>query len=114
MRYLGKDITYGHLKGQTETGDGSTAAYDLDYTINDGHAVAVYVGNVHQEPDVGYTVTGGGTSITFTENVPNGLSFNEEIIMGSLLLPSANSEPFIKRDTLLPIWIVTPFSILIL
>ena len=72
MAYLGKDITYGHLKGQTETGNGSTAAYDLDYTINDGHAVSVYVGNVHQEPDVGYTVTGGGTSITFTEDVPNG------------------------------------------
>ena len=72
MAYLGKDITYGHLKGQTETGNGSTAAYDLDYTINDAHAVSVYVGNVHQEPDIGYTVTGGGTSITFTENVPNG------------------------------------------
>ena len=72
MSYLGKGVQYGHLRGQTETADGSSASVTLDYTINDEHAIAVYIGNVHQEPGVAYTVASGGGSITFTSTPANG------------------------------------------
>ena len=72
MAYLGKDVQYGHLNGQTITGNGSTATYDLDFTVGSEHAIGVYVGNVHQLPGSGYNLASGGTQITFTENLPNG------------------------------------------
>jgi hypothetical protein len=72
MAYLGKGVQYGHLNGQTITGNGSTATYALDFTVGSEHAIGVYVGNVHQLPGSGYNLASGGTQITFTENLANG------------------------------------------
>lgn len=52
----------------TFTGDGSTLAYTLSTTPNSATGTPVYVGNVHQNPTVAYTIT--GSTLTFT-SAPN-------------------------------------------
>ena len=51
------------------TGDGITTAYTMSVTPRDANAILVFVGNVHQNPDVAYTVS--GATITFTSPPPN-------------------------------------------
>ena len=41
----------------TFTGDGSTLAYTMSQTPNDSNGIQVFVGNVHQNPDVSYTIS---------------------------------------------------------
>lgn len=41
----------------TFTGDGSTLAYTMSQTPNDSNGIQVFVGNVHQNPDVAYTIS---------------------------------------------------------
>lgn len=41
----------------TFTGDGSTLAYTLSQTPANANAIQVFVGNVHQNPSVAYTVS---------------------------------------------------------
>ena len=50
-------------------GDGSTAVYTMSITPDDENAIIVFVGNVHQNPGVAYTVS--GTSITFSSAPPD-------------------------------------------
>ena len=65
--YIGKDPTYGVFGKQTETGDGSTVAYTLDYTTADATQLIVSVGGVLQEPRTSYTINSAGLVLTFTE-----------------------------------------------
>ena len=51
------------------TGDGSTAVYTMSVTPRDANAVLVFVGNVHQNPGVAYTVS--GADITFSSPPPD-------------------------------------------
>ena len=51
------------------TGDGSTTVYTMSVTPRNADAILVFVGNVHQNPTVAYTVS--GASITFTSPPPN-------------------------------------------
>lgn len=51
------------------TGDGSTVAYLLSLTPADENNILVFVGNVFQNPDVAYTLS--GATITFTTPPPN-------------------------------------------
>ena len=48
----------------TFTGDGSTLAYTKSTTPNSETGTPVYIGNVHQNPGVAYTMT--GSTITFS------------------------------------------------
>ena len=51
------------------TGDGSTIAYILSITPADENNILVFVGNVFQNPDVAYTLT--GATLTFASPPPN-------------------------------------------
>ena len=64
MPYIGNDVQFGELTSQTFTGDGSTVAFTLAYTIANTTSILVTSGNVVQEPTVAYTVS--GTTLTFT------------------------------------------------
>lgn len=59
------------------TGDGSTVAYVLSSAANQT-ATQVYVGNVHQNPGVAYTIT--GSTLTFNSIPPNGQTI--EVYLG--------------------------------
>lgn len=39
------------------TGDGSTLAFTMSQTPNDANGIQVFVGNVHQNPGVSYTIS---------------------------------------------------------
>jgi hypothetical protein len=52
----------------TFTGDGSTTAYTMSISVANVQDIIVHVGNVHQNPDVAYTVS--GTTLTFTSPPP--------------------------------------------
>lgn len=54
----------------TFTGDGSTLVFTLSTTPNSETGTPVFVGNVHQNPGVAYTIT--GTTLTFTSAPPLG------------------------------------------
>lgn len=54
----------------TFTGDGSTVAYTLSKTPASETGIQVFVGNVHQNPNVAYTVT--SSTITFSNPPPGG------------------------------------------
>ena len=66
MAYIGQAPITGTFKKQALTTDGSTTSFDLDFTVASTTSVIVSVGGVIQEPDVAYTLGGGGTSIAFT------------------------------------------------
>lgn len=51
------------------TGDGSTVAFTLSVTPADENNILVFVGNVHQNPDVAYTLS--GSTITFSSAPPD-------------------------------------------
>lgn len=51
------------------TGDGSTLAYVLSLTPADENNILVFVGNVFQNPDVSYTLS--GATLTFSSPPPD-------------------------------------------
>ena len=66
MAYIGKSPVNGFFSKQVLTTDGSTTAFALDFTIASSTSILVFVGGVVQEPESSYTLSGGGTGITFT------------------------------------------------
>ena len=66
MAYIGRQPSYGAFEKQSITADGSTTSFTLDYVIGSSSSVLVSVAGVVQEPESGYTLSGGGTSIAFT------------------------------------------------
>lgn len=50
------------------TGDGSTLSFTMSTTPNAATGIPVYVGNVHQNPGVSYTIS--GTTLTFASAPP--------------------------------------------
>ena len=67
MAYIGKAPLNGFHAKQSLTGDGSTTAFTLDFTVATETSILVSVGGVLQEPKVAYNLTIGGTKIDFTE-----------------------------------------------
>jgi hypothetical protein len=67
MAYIGRQPSYGAFEKQTLTADSSTVSFSLTYTVGSSSSLLVSVAGVVQEPEVGYTVTGGGANILFTE-----------------------------------------------
>jgi len=71
MPYIGSSPNFGAVESQTiTTANGSTASFTLNQFVPDSDSIIVTVGNVVQEPTTAYSAV--GTTITFTENVPNG------------------------------------------
>ena len=66
MAYLGRQPAYGAFEKQSLTADGSTTTFSLNYTVGSSSSILVSVAGVHQEPEVAYNLSGGGTSIVFT------------------------------------------------
>ena len=70
MPYIGNDIQFGELTSQSFTGDGSTTAFTLGYTVANPTSLIVTIGNVIQEPTTAYTVA--GTTLTCTSAPASG------------------------------------------
>ena len=70
MPYIGNDIQFGELTSQSFTGDGSTTAFTLGYTVANPTSLIVTIANVIQEPTTAYTVA--GTTLTCTSAPADG------------------------------------------
>jgi hypothetical protein len=74
MTYVGTPIdtrnTFQSLQGKRFNGDGSTTAFTLDVAPSSTLDIEVFVGNVRQDPNSAYTLS--GTTLTFTGAPPSG------------------------------------------
>ena len=67
MAYIGARPVNGFFSKQDISTDGSTTTFALDFTVSSTSSIIVSVGGVIQEPDTAYTLSGGNTSIVFSE-----------------------------------------------
>ena len=67
MAYIGAKPVNGFFSKQDISTDGSTTTFALDFTVSSTSSIIVSVGGVIQEPDTAYTLSGGNTSIVFSE-----------------------------------------------
>jgi len=74
MGYVGTPIDtrnqFQSLQGKRFSGDGSTTAFTLDVAPSSTLDIEVFVGNVRQDPNSAYTLS--GTTLTFTGAPPSG------------------------------------------
>ena len=74
MAFIGTPLdtrnTFQSLQGKRFNGDGSTTAFTLDVTPGNVLDIEVFVGNVRQDPNSAYTLS--GTTLTFTGAPPSG------------------------------------------
>jgi len=74
MAYVGTPIdtrnTFQSLQGKRFDGDGSTTDFTLDVAPSSTLDIEVFVGNVRQDPNSAYTLS--GTTLTFTGAPPSG------------------------------------------
>ena len=66
MAYIGRTPAYGAFEKQTLTADSSTTTFALNFTVGSSSSVLVSVAGVIQEPEVGYSLSGGGVNIVFS------------------------------------------------
>ncbi len=66
MAYIGREPSYGAFEKQSITADSSTTTFSLNYVVGSSSSILVSVAGVVQEPETGYNLTGGGTSIVFS------------------------------------------------
>jgi hypothetical protein len=72
MAYIGRQPSYGAFEKQSLTADSSTTTFTLTYVVGSSSSILVSVSGVVQEPEVGYTISGGGANIIFTEAPTSG------------------------------------------
>ena len=74
MTYVGNPIdtqnTFQSLQGKRFSGDGSETEFTLDIAPSSTLDIEVFVGNVRQDPNSAYTLS--GTTLTFTGAPPSG------------------------------------------
>ena len=96
MAYVGNPIdtqnTFQSLVGKRFNGDGSTTDFTLDVAPSSTLDIEVFVGNVRQDPNSAYTLS--GTTLTFTGAPPSGTNniyvVHQAKSVGTIT-PSANS-----------------------
>ena len=66
MAYIGRQPSYGALETQTLTADSSTTTFTLDYAVGSTASLLVSVAGVIQQPNTGYSISGGGNNIVFS------------------------------------------------
>ena len=94
MPFLGKNPTAGFstIVKDDLTPDGSTTAFTLSKNVASANDIAVFVGNVRQEPTDAYSVS--GTTLTMTAAPSSGINFYVLHIAGTLessVIPADNT-----------------------
>ena len=94
MPFIGKNPTSGFstIVKDDLTPDGSTTAFTLSKNVASANDIAVFVGNVRQEPTDAYSVS--GTTLTMTAAPASGLNFYVLHITGTVessVVPAAGT-----------------------
>jgi len=66
MAYIGRQPSYGAFEKQSLTADSSTTTFSLNYQVGSSSSIMISVAGVVQELEVGYNLSGGGTSLVFS------------------------------------------------
>ena len=86
--------TFGQGSKDSFDGDGSTTAFTLSKAVKLATDIEVFVGNVRQEPDVAYTVS--GVTLTFTGTPASGTgniyAVHQTANQGTLVPPTGRAE----------------------
>ena len=86
--------TFGQGSKDSFDGDGSTTAFTLSRAVLLATDVEVFVGNVRQEPNIAYTVS--GTTLTFTGTPASGTgniyAVHKNVNQGTLVPPTGRAE----------------------
>ena len=102
MAFIGTPLdtrnTFQSLAGKRFNGDGSTTAFTLDVAPSSTLDLEVFVGNVRQDPNSAYTLS--GTTLTFTGAPPSGTNniyvVHQAKSVGTIDVPSGG----VKADNL--------------
>ena len=97
MAFIGTPLdtrnTFQSLQGKRFNGDGSTTAFTLDVAPSSTLDIEVFVGNVRQDPNSAYTLS--GTTLTFTGAPPSGTNniyvVHQAKAVGTIEVPATNS-----------------------
>ena len=92
MPYIGSGLKFGGFVStikDTFAGDGSATSFTLSRAVISAFDLEVFVGNVRQNPDVAYTVS--GTTLAFTGTPANGEVIYAVHQAGSLSTITPNS-----------------------
>ena len=113
MAYIGRQPAYGAFEKQSLTADGSTTTFSLNYTVGSSSSILVSVAGVHQEPEVAYNLSGGGTSLVFTAAPVDGdtvfvvflgISYDTGELFSSGSITSQTAETSVADDDLVLIF----------
>ena len=113
MAYIGRQPSYGALETQNLTADSSTTTFTLDYAVGSTASVLVSVAGVIQQPNTGYSLSGGGNNIVFSAAPTTGdtifvtfLGLNRDV--GSFLstgfITTQTAESSVAQDDLILIY----------
>jgi len=72
MAYIGRTPHSGSYEKQLITGDSSTTTFTLDFSVGNNASLIVSTNGTILEPDVGYSLSNGGSSIVFNSAPQSG------------------------------------------
>lgn len=113
MAYLGREPAYGSFEKQSLTADGSTTTFDLNYTVGSSSSILVSVAGVHQEPEIAYNLSDGGSKIIFTAAPESGdtvfvvflgIAYDVGTLIGTGTITGQTAETSVADDDLILIY----------
>jgi hypothetical protein len=113
MAYIGRQPAYGSFEKQSLTADGSTTTFTLNYTVGSSSSILISVAGVHQEPEVAYNLSDGGTKIVFTAAPESGdtvfvvflgIAYDVGTLLGTGAITGQTAETSVADDDLILIY----------
>ena len=113
MAYIGREPAYGSFEKQSLTADGSTTTFTLNYTVGSSSSILISVAGVHQEPEVAYNLSDGGTKIVFTAAPESGdtvfvvflgIAYDVGTLLGTGAITGQTAETSVADDDLILIY----------
>ena len=113
MAYIGRQPAYGSFEKQSLTADGSTTTFTLNYTVGSSSSILISVAGVHQEPEVAYNLSDGGTKIVFTAAPESGdtvfvvflgIAYDVGTLIGTGVITGQTAETSVADDDLILIY----------
>jgi len=95
--YIGRGVDIGMFEKQVLTADSSTTTFTLTYAVGSANSLLVVYGGVCQEPQVAYSVSGGGQSIVFSEAPATGTTTYIIYLGKQLTTPRAAGQETTKQ-----------------
>jgi len=113
MAYIGRQPSYGAFETQNLTADSSTTTFTLDYAVGSTASLLVSVAGVIQQPNTGYSISGGGNNIVFSAAPTTGdtvfvtfLGLNRDVgsFLSTGIITTQTAESSVAQDDLILIY----------